>query len=158
MGYTRDESMSERLDRNWAELLQELRVTQMGIQILTAFLLTIAFQERFTELDGYQVALYITLVAVAACTTILGLAPVMLHRRLFRQGEKDRVVDVANVFLRLTIAGVSIVLVGTLSLIVDFVLGRGPGIVAAVICALALIALWLALPSGSREAGDEEEE
>ena len=44
--YSRDESQAERLDRNYAELLQELRVAQTGVQILFAFLLTIAFQQR----------------------------------------------------------------------------------------------------------------
>ena len=40
------------MDRNWNEMLQELRVTQTGTQILTGFLLAIAFQNRFTELTG----------------------------------------------------------------------------------------------------------
>ena len=48
----RDETEAERLDRNWAELLQELRVVQTGTQILTGFLLTLVFQQRFTELDA----------------------------------------------------------------------------------------------------------
>ena len=47
----RDETLDERMDRNWNEMLQELRVTQTGTQILTGFLLAIAFQNRFTELD-----------------------------------------------------------------------------------------------------------
>ena len=46
-GYERDESTAQRLDRNFSELLQELRVAQMGIQILFAFLLSIAFQNQF---------------------------------------------------------------------------------------------------------------
>ena len=34
----RDESLNERMDRNWNEILQELRVTQTGTQIFTGFL------------------------------------------------------------------------------------------------------------------------
>ena len=45
----RDESPNERLDRNWNEMLQELRVTQTGTQILTGFLLAIAFQPISTS-------------------------------------------------------------------------------------------------------------
>ena len=45
----RDESLNERMDRNWNEILQELRVTQTGTQIFTGFLLTIAFQARFSR-------------------------------------------------------------------------------------------------------------
>ncbi|WP_241961152.1 DUF6328 family protein [Salinibacterium hongtaonis] len=34
---------------------------------------------RFSALDDTQVAVYLTLVALAAIVTILGLAPVVLH-------------------------------------------------------------------------------
>jgi hypothetical protein len=47
----RDESHDERLDRNWDELLQELRITQTGLQLLSGFLLTLAFTDIFTGLD-----------------------------------------------------------------------------------------------------------
>ena len=40
MAYERNESKAERLDRNFNEQLQELRVTQAGTQVLFAFLLT----------------------------------------------------------------------------------------------------------------------
>ena len=56
-GITQDsstESEEERINRNWDELLQELRVTQVGVQILTAFLLTVPFQQRFVELTDLQ--------------------------------------------------------------------------------------------------------
>ncbi|MCW4386731.1 DUF6328 family protein [Salinibacterium sp. SYSU T00001] len=154
MDYNRDESTSERLDRNWAELLQELRVTQTGSQILTGFLLTIAFQPRFSELDSYQVTLYMTLIFAAIATTAFGLAPVSLHRRFFRSGEKDRVVTWANRFVKVTLVGVAFVLAGTLSLIVDIVLGRAPGIMAAIACIAVVVILWFALP-GRRGHGEE---
>ena len=47
----RDETPTERYDRNWIELLQELRVLQTGTQILTGFLLALAFQPAFADLD-----------------------------------------------------------------------------------------------------------
>ena len=58
----RDESLNERMDRNWNEILQELRVTQTGTQIFTGFLLTIAFQARFSELTTFQIRTYLVLV------------------------------------------------------------------------------------------------
>lgn len=150
MAYNREESESDRLDRNWSELLQELRVTQTGSQILTGFLLTIAFQPRFADLDTYQVVLYVTLVFAAAATTVFGLAPVSLHRRLFRQGEKDHIVSMADRLVKATLFGVAFVLTGTLSLIVDVVLGRGPGLASAVVCVVAVVTLWFALPGSRR--------
>lgn len=38
----RDETQQERHDRNWIEILEELRVIQTGTQILTGVLLTLS--------------------------------------------------------------------------------------------------------------------
>ena len=111
----RDESMNERMDRNWNEILQELRVTQTGTQIFTGFLLTIAFQTRFTELTTFQVRVYLVLVVAAVLTTALGLAPVSLHRSLFRKGAKMIIVETAHVFMRITLVGVAVMLRGAKS-------------------------------------------
>ena len=120
----RDESLDERMDRNWNEMLQELRVTQTGTQILTGFLLAIAFQNRFEDLTTFQHRVYLILVMAATITTALGLAPVNLHRVLFRQHAKEVVVTVAHVLLRFTLLGVGLVLVGTVLLIFDVVVDR----------------------------------
>src|ERR687889_1343064 len=88
----RNETLNERMDRNWNEMLQELRVTQTGTQIITGFLLAIAFQNRFAELDRFQEGVYLGLVLAAVLTTALGLAPVNLHRVLFRKHAKEVVV------------------------------------------------------------------
>ena len=50
----RPETPAQRADRNWNEILQELRVLQTGTQILTGFLLALAFQPSFADLDGGQ--------------------------------------------------------------------------------------------------------
>ena len=39
----RHETAAEKLDRNWNDLLQELRVMQTGTQIVTAFLIVLPF-------------------------------------------------------------------------------------------------------------------
>jgi Family of unknown function (DUF6328) len=55
----RQETETERLDRNWASLLQELRVVQTGVQLLTGFLLTLPFQQRFDILDDDMQVVYL---------------------------------------------------------------------------------------------------
>src|SRR5215212_2416243 len=82
---SRRETEMERMDRNWNELLQELRVTQTGVQILTGFLLTLPFQQRFTELDTFQVTVFCIAVLLSSTATALIVAPVSYHRLLFRQ-------------------------------------------------------------------------
>jgi hypothetical protein len=71
-GAGRDETPEERSDRNWNEILQELRVTQTGTQILTGFLLTLAFQPKFAELDGFQRTVYLVLVVAGIAVVLAG--------------------------------------------------------------------------------------
>ncbi len=142
----RDESLNERMDRNWNEILQELRVTQTGTQIFTGFLLTIAFQARFDELTTFQTRVYLILVMAAVLTTALGLAPVNLHRGLFREGAKMTIVQTAHIIMRITLAGVAVMLIGTVLLIFDLVLDRTAALVAAGATLLVVIILAVLPP------------
>ncbi|SMQ59423.1 DUF6328 family protein [Agreia sp. VKM Ac-1783] len=142
----RRETLTERLDRNWDEILQELRVIQTGTQILTGFLLAAVFQSRFTDLDDYQKVVYASLVVVTILTTVMGLAPVSLHRILFRQHAKATIVGATDRFLQLTMTGVAVTLAGTAMLIFDFVFGRAGGIVAGVGVLLLVTLLWVVVP------------
>lgn len=135
----RDETKNERMDRNWNEILQELRVTQTGTQILTGFLLTIVFQPKFAQLDAFQHTVYLVLVVLAGLTTVLGLAPVLLHRELFRQGLKATVVADADRFLRATLAGIALVLMGTQLLVFDVAVSRTAGLVAAAVTFIVVL-------------------
>ena len=147
------ESAQDRRERNWSELLQELRVIQTGTQILTGFLLTLAFQPRFESLDAYQVTIYLTLVLVAGSTTALGLAPVSLHRALFRRGSKERIVLIGNRLLILILVGVLLTLSGTVLLIFDVVVGREAGLVAGGLAFAAVSLVWSLLPIGVTRSG-----
>ncbi len=110
-----------------------------------------AFQQRFEDLDGYQLGVYLVLVALAALATATGLAPVVLHRVLFRQLRKARVVQLGNRYLLTTTLLVAALAVGVSHLIFDFVVGRGAGIAAAVGALVAVLALWV-LPLLRRES------
>jgi hypothetical protein len=149
-GDGRDETQTERLDRNWTQLVQELRVTQTGTQILTGFLLTLAFQQRFGELDRFQVDLYLALVILAAVTTALGLAPVAMHRALFRKRAMQQLVAMTNVILRLTLACVGLILTVTTLFIFSVVAGTVAGCIAGGAALLITLALWILVPVGIR--------
>lgn len=90
------ESESQRLTRNLNELLQELRVTQTGVQILTGFLLTLPFSQRFEALDDVQRTSYLVILCGSVVATGLIIAPVAFHRVLFRHGERPWLVKAAN--------------------------------------------------------------
>ena len=146
----RNETQAERLDRNWAELLQELRVVQTGTQILTGFLLTLVFQQRFTELEPYQVEIYLILVALSALATVLALTPVSLHRALFRQRAKPQIVGFTNTIMQLTLIVVALTLTGTTLLVFDVVAGPVAGIIAGSVTLLLATLAWAFLPAFAR--------
>lgn len=142
----RSESANERYDRNWNELLQELRVTQAGTQIISGFLLTLAFQPRFEDLDTYQVTVYVILILLAACSTALGLTPVGLHRALFGRHQKFRVVRLTNTLVQLTVIVVAMLTTGVVLFVLDIVIGRTAGIAAGTVMLVFLVVLLFAMP------------
>jgi len=148
-----DESPAERADRNWNDLLQELRVAQTGTQVLTAFLLTLPFQQRFTELDTFQVRTYIVVVLLSASATGLLVAPASLHRGLFQEGRKAEVVSWGH---RLATAGMAVLagaVSGVVLLVFSVVLGRDAGFVSSLCVLLVLLGLWFVLPVAIRHSG-----
>jgi hypothetical protein len=158
----RGETALQRVDRNWLELLQELRVLQTGIQILTGFLLTLPFQSRFTELDSFQVATYLVLVVLSALITALLLGTVIMHRTFFRLRIKEALVSNAHRILRITMVLVAMVLVGTTGLIFDIVLDRAAGTITATSLGVLIFALWVVVPEvlkrrSIRAAGPSED-
>ena len=152
----RHETPDERSDRNWNDILQELRVALTGTQLIGGFLLAVAFQPRFLELDGYQLTLYLVLVALAGLATIVGLAPVTLHRTLFRRQVKERVVRTGNRLLVAQVSVVALLVLGVTSFVFDFALSRLAGFIAFVIGAVVLVLLWVVLPRvrAVKDAGD----
>jgi hypothetical protein len=142
----RDESQDERLDRNWDELLQELRITQTGLQLLSGFLLTLPFTSVFASLDDTQKALYLSLVLVAGVAVGLNMTPVMLHRRVFGEHVKERVVAVGHVVSQVVIAAVALLVIGTATLIFSVVAGWTAGVLVAVGLALVLGVLLGVMP------------
>lgn len=143
----RTETAAERADRNWEEILQELRVTQTGTQIMSGFLLTLPFQQRFAGLRPYELVLYIALVILAAATTAFGLAPVALHRWLFRRHEKQQLVGVADGLLRTVLALVSVLTSGVVLFVLDFTVGLPAGLIGAIAVLILLLVLLLVIPS-----------
>jgi O-antigen/teichoic acid export membrane protein len=144
-GTGRTETALERWDRNFGELLQELRVAQTGVQVLFAFLLTLPFTNRFGQIDSLDRLTYVGTVVVAAATALL-IAPVSYHRLAFRQGRKPQLVNVAS---RLAVAGLFCLLVamlGAVFLAVDVVVHSA--LAASIVAGLAVlyVFLWYVLP------------
>ena len=136
----------EQITRNLNELLQELRVMQTGVQILTGFLLTVPFTPRFKDLDDYQRQLYLGILVTAVLTTLVIVAPVCYHRLLFRQGEREWLVAAAHACALSGLVGLALVSGAVVFLVFDLVVGLTAALVAAAGVALAAIGLWAAVP------------
>lgn len=152
----RNETRTERLDRNWASLLQELRVVQTGGQILTGLMLTVPFQEGFEELTSRQQYIFAISLVCAVLSTITLISPVALHRLLFRRHAIDRLVHRAH---RLTLIGITFLgmaLTGVLAVIFDIVFGGWAALAAAVIAVVVFVCMWVVLPFNERRRlGDD---
>ena len=152
----RTETFEEKLDRNWNELLQELRVMQTGAQIITAFLMTLPFQSRFSDLAPYQVSLYIALLVLAALMTGVILTPVAIHRQLFGLHLKDATVAHGHRIVRVAVLGIGLLATGCVAFIVDVIAGDVPALaVGGGVLVVMFFLLWILpylLQRGLREA------
>ncbi|MEB4207514.1 DUF6328 family protein [Mycobacterium sp. 94-17] len=150
----RGETEVQRLDRNWNSLLQELRVVQTGVQLLTGFLLTLPFQQRFDVLGPAMRVVYLATVVSAVCATVLLIAPVAMHRALFRRHRLQVLVSAAHrcAFAGLVLLGLAVV--GLTTIIFAAVAGYRVGLVAGA-CALPLFTFfWWVLPLALRRHRD----
>jgi Family of unknown function (DUF6328) len=147
----RGEPESERYDRNLAELLQELRVSGLGVQVLFGFLLGLPFTVRFSRLSAAQRGLYVADLMLAAIATALLVGPVAYHRLVFRMHQKEHVVRVANTMAMCGLAAVALAISVTVLLIVSYVVPGVPAAVIAAVVAGTFAALWLVVPLIRRE-------
>jgi len=146
----RKETENERSDRNWNELLQEFRVLQTGTQILAGFLLTLPFQQRFSDLSAQDLTIYLVLVVLAATITMLALSPVIMHRLLFRKGVKRQLVATGNRILIVCLAASSLLFTGIVLFIFDFLMPAPAGIIAGSVVFVVALVLWIVLPMSLR--------
>ena len=142
----REETDSERIDRNLGELLGELRVALPGVQVLFAFLLVVPFNQRFATVSSFDKNVYfVTLLCTTAASLFL-IAPSVHHRISFRLQDKEHIVLVAN---RLSIVGLTflaLAMVGVVLLITSVIFGTATTVIVSAGTAVAFALLWYAIP------------
>jgi hypothetical protein len=155
----RRETEAERLDRNWNELLQELRVAQTGVQLLAGFLLTLPFQQRFTTLDDLGRTAYLVAFSFAIVSTSLLIAPVSAHRLVFRERRKAELVRFANRCAMAGLSALGVTMVAVAFLIFDFVVGRSEAVGAGLLALALFVTLWFLVPTlGIGRGGNDDDE
>jgi amino acid permease len=155
---SKHESEKQRWDRNFADLLQELRVAQTGVQILFAFLLTLPFSNGFPRTNDFQQDTYIVALLAAAAATAMIISPVAFHRALFRQGRKPELVRYAHKMATGGLAFMLIAMVSSVLLITDYLLNIWVALVLTGVAAAFFLTFWVALPFARRNWVDDDDE
>lgn len=148
----RRETEKERVDREYFELLNEIRVTLPGVQVILAFLLTAPFTDRFGALSVLQKEVYFAALLCVAVANALLMAPAAHHRLRFRAGDKEwillRTSGFALVATGFVVAGLSL----SLFVVTDMLFSHAAAVVVASAMAALLVGLWYAAPLLRRQA------
>ena len=140
------EDPQERTARELIELLNELRVILPGVQFLFAFLLTVPFSQRFSDLDGLETGIFFVTLLCTVIATALLMAPSAQHRVLWREGVRERRLELGNM---LSLAGLIFLvpaMAGAVFVVSDFIFGLGAAVVVTVLLVFFFALLWFALP------------
>ena len=140
------ETETQRLDRNFDDLLQELRVSQNGTQILFAFLLTVPFSNGFAKVTDFQEAIYFAALLLSALSAAMLIAPAVMHRVLFRQNQKKELVGTAS---RVALGGQTLLVFAVsfgVLLVGDYLYGHTLGIIMALVVGLWTSVWFFAIP------------
>jgi O-antigen/teichoic acid export membrane protein len=153
----RTEAEADRINRNLADLLQELRVAGLGVHMLFGFLLALPFSVRFAQLNGARRDVYRMSVLSAAAATVLLISPVAYHRWVFRRHQKSKLIRVANVEALCGLGLEAFSLSCAVALIMSFV---GSNSLLSVLVSLVIAGfafLWFALPLFDRITSERSE-
>ncbi len=152
----RDETEAERVNRNFNELLGELRIALPGVQVLFAFLLTVPFAQGFAKLTSFERYLYLIVLLLTALSSALLIAPTAYHRMLFRKGFKPDILFFANRAAMLGLGFLALAMSGAILLITHVLFGEAAAIPVAGASALVFAVLWYLLPwARGRGAGSD---
>ena len=111
-----------------------------------------ALRPRFPELTAFQrYDYFLTLLATGAAAVLL-IAPTAFHRILFRCGDKEYLVIIAN---RLTLSGLAFVavsMIGALLLVSDLMFDGAVVVATGALATLGCVACWCVAPLLRRAA------
>jgi hypothetical protein len=149
---SRPESEQDKLDREHEQLFHELRSIIPGVEVQFAFLLTVAFSQRFESLTEVQRNVYYVTFVLSGISLVLLLAPSSFHRVRFRQHDKEVMMRWANVEVLVALFLTSLSIAGTVFLISDLLFTTWFALLAGSAVWAATSALWWLGPLMRRRA------
>jgi len=151
-----EETKKERVDRELIELLNELRVALPGVQVLFAFLLTVPFSQRFSQITAVQKDVYFATFISAAMATLFLIAPSANHRVQFRQDDKEALLLRSNWLAIVGTVFLATAVMGATFLITDILYGGLATTITTAILAGLLAWFWYGVPIFRRLTGPGE--
>jgi hypothetical protein len=147
------EPSEQTINRNWTELVQELRATQIGVQVLIGFLLALPYTSKFDTLDRVEKAAYLVVLSIAVAATVAVLAPIAYHRILFRRGVRPWLVETANTIARIGLVLAALSMCGVVFLSFDLAAGTAAGVAASLVAVVSYVLLWVVVPLRAHPPG-----
>jgi hypothetical protein len=89
---------------------------------------------------------YLVVVLLSVSATAVLIAPVALHRAVFRRHEKTLLVDVAARLAQIGLVLLGMAITGVVLLIFLVTVGPAAGVIVAVAVALLLLTAWAVVP------------
>ena len=151
------ETRSQRINRELMELLNELRVALPGVQFLFAFLLVVPFQQGGSKTTPFQHGVYYVALVSAAVASVLLIAPAAQHRVLFRQRDKEELLQRSS---RSAFAGLMVLIVSitaSLLLVLDFFIGRWQAWTTSGLIFAGLVWWWAVVPIWHRAYNEQDD-
>jgi hypothetical protein len=138
------------------ELLNELRVVLPGVQVLFAFLLTVPFSQRFSQLGPTDRAVYFAALLLAAGASAMLIAPSIHARLTWRNRNNDWLLRVSN---PLAVGG-GVLLAGGIAcavyLVADVLYRSSVAGITTALVVVGILVLWYGIPLLGRMTGRAE--
>lgn len=114
--------------------------------MLFAFLLTVPFAARFGDLDDAGRYVYFGVLLCTAVSVALLIAPSAAHRILFRQRDKEFLVDLSNRYALAGLAFLALAITGAIWVVSDLLFARPVTGVTVAFIAFFFVFIWFVEP------------
>jgi hypothetical protein len=139
-------------EQDLSEMLQELRILQQGVLVLTAFLTTIPFSPGFAKINQTERWVFLATFVCSMVSVVLFSAPAAQHRLARPLTDRVRFKDFATRMVIIGLVPFSLALVLASQLVVSEVLGFTESLVVAGVIGVLLIIVWWVLPLAHKRA------
>lgn len=146
-----DDNADPNDDGNLNDMLQELRILLQGVQVLTAFLIILPFNEGFARIDPFEKGIYVATFLCSISGLVIFSAPAAHHRLVRPLMDRAGFKQFATRMIIIGLIPTSIALVLATHLVISEVIGDVAALLVAGAVAVFVAVLWWVLPLAHKE-------